>query len=100
MAQSFTASHGEATMFHKDIIINEPIFKHDGGLRPPLRAPTFLSGSKAVFPLSGAFQLHAANTGALNPRSACQEVGSWIAGSALATVNHHICATLFLITSR
>lgn len=52
----------------------------------PLRAPTFLSGLKAVFPLSGTFQLHAADTGTLNPHSACQEVGSRIASSALATV--------------
>lgn len=50
----------------------------------PLRAPTLLSGSEAVFPLRGTFQLHAADTGTLNPRPARQEVGSWIAS---ATVN-------------
>lgn len=46
MALSFTASRGETTMIHRDIISNEPIFKHDGGLQP-LTAPTFLSGSEA-----------------------------------------------------
>lgn len=28
----------EKLPFHEDIIINEPIFKHDGGLRPPQSA--------------------------------------------------------------
>lgn len=70
-------------MFHEDSIINEAIFKHDGGLRPPQssNSPVWLESCVSTEWV----QLHAADTETQNPPSACQEVGRWIASHSLTS---------------